>query len=245
MEQRLTAQLRTKSQRRRAALAISHAATSAVRPRNDLLPKLQLVGRNIDDLSEPARNVRTADPAHVREIADAIATLGFNVPGLIDQDGRGLVSRLPCVVASHLTAAEGRLLRVAVNRLGEKGNWDLDALKIELDELIIEDMPVVVSGFSEIEIDQITVDEEPDVAEDGPLEPDATLEPIARPGDIFSLGRHRIACGDARDPDMLARLMADTEARLVLTDVPYNVPIRGHVSGQNHREFAMASGEMT
>src|SRR5215216_4262974 len=44
---------------------------------------------------------------------------------------------------------------------------------------------------------------------------------------------------------MLARLMADTEARLVLTDVPYNVPIRGHVSGQNHREFAMASGEMT
>src|SRR5215218_7531567 len=90
MEQRLTAQLRTKSQRRRAALAISHAATSAVRPRNDLLPKLQLVGRNIDDLSAPARNVRTADPAHVREIANAIATLGFNVPILIDQDGRVL-----------------------------------------------------------------------------------------------------------------------------------------------------------
>src|SRR5829696_501685 len=119
----------------------------------------------------------------------------------------------------------------------------LGALKIELNELVLEDMPVVVSGFSEIEIDQITVDEEPEVAEDGPLEPDATLEPIARPGDMFSLGRHRIACGDARDPDMLARLMADTEARLVLTDDPYNIPIRGHVSGQNHREFAMASGE--
>src|SRR5215207_9512626 len=144
-----------------------------------------------------------------------------------------------------LTRASGRLLRVAVNRLGGKGSWDLGALKIELNELVLEDMPVVVSGFSEIEIDQITFDEEPEVAEDGPLEPDATLEPIARPGDIFSLGRHRIACGDARDRDMLARLMADTEARLVLTDVPYNVPIRGHVSGQNHREFAMASGEMT
>src|SRR5215203_3747040 len=90
MEQRLTAQLRTKNQRRRAALATSHAATSAVRPRNDLLPKLQLVDRNIDDLSAPARNVRTADPAHVREIANAIATLGFNVPVLIDQDGRVL-----------------------------------------------------------------------------------------------------------------------------------------------------------
>ena len=163
MEQRLTAQLRTKNQRRRAALATSHAAASAVRPRNDLLPKLQLVERNIDDLSAPARNVRTADPAHVREIANAIATLGFSVPVLIDQDGRVLdgwarveaarqmgLRRLPCVVASHLTAAEGRLLRVAVNRLGEKGNWDLGALKIELDELILEDMPVVVSGFSEM-----------------------------------------------------------------------------------------------
>src|SRR5215212_1082767 len=135
MEQRLTAQLRAKSQRRRAALATSHAAASAVRPRNDLLPKLQLVERNIDDLSAPARNVRTADPAHVREIANAIAALGFNVPVLIDQDGRVLdgwasveaarqigMRRLPCVVASHLTAAERRLLRVAVNRLGEKGN---------------------------------------------------------------------------------------------------------------------------
>src|SRR5215213_8651084 len=164
MEQMLTAQLRT-SQRRRAALVTSHAAASAVRPRNDLLPKLQLLERNIDNLSAPARNVRTADLAHVREIAHAIATLGFNVPILIDQDGRVLdgwarveaarqigLRRLPCVVASHLTAPERRLLRVAVNRLGEKGNWDLGALKIELNELILEDMPVVVSGFSEIEV---------------------------------------------------------------------------------------------
>ena len=69
--------------------------------------------------------------------------------------------------------------------------------------------------------------------------------PIAKSGDVFALGRHRVACGDARDADLLARLMAGTEARLVLTDVPYNVPIRGHVSGKNHREFAMASGEMS
>src|SRR5215204_3883567 len=134
MEQRLTAQLRTKNQRRRAALATSHAAASAVRPRNDLLPKLQLVDRNIDDLSAPARNVRTADPAHVREITNAIAALGFNVPVLIDQDGRVLdgwarveaarqigLRRLPCVVASHLTAAEGRLLRVGRQSPRRKG----------------------------------------------------------------------------------------------------------------------------
>ena len=114
-----------------------------------------------------------------------------------------------------------------------------------VNDLILKGMPLEVSGFSEIEIDQITMDEEPDAAEDGPLEPDPALEAIAQPGDLFAVGRHRIACGDARDPALLARLMASAEARLVLTDVPYNVPIKGHVSGGNHREFAMASGEMS
>ena len=37
----------------------------------------------------------------------------------------------------------------------------------------------------------------------------------------------------------------DPAARLILTDEPYNVPIAGHVTGGAHREFAMASGEMS
>jgi DNA modification methylase len=258
MRRGLTEQLRTKSQRRRAALASSHELARTIRPRNDLLPKLKLLDRDVDVLLPPARNVRPADPAHVREIANAIATLGVCVPVLIDQDDRVIdgwarveaarqtgLKRLPCVVASHLTAAERRLLRLAVNRLGEKGQWDLGELKLELSELVLEDLPLEVSGFSGVEIDQISWDEEADAAEDGPLEPDPRLDPIAKPGNLFVLGRHRIACGDARDPDLLARLMAGDHARLVLTDVPYNVPIRGHVTAQNHREFAMASGEMS
>ena len=233
MRRTLTEQLRTKSQRRRAALASSHEMTRTIQPRNDLLPKLQLVDRNINDLLPPARNTRPVDPAHVREIANAITAFGFCAPVLIDQDGRVLdgwarveaarqmgLKRLPCVLAGHLTAAERRLLRLAINRLGEKGQWDLGELKLELNDLILEGMPLEVSGFSEIEIDQITMDEEPDAAEDGPLEPDPALEAIAQPGDLFAVGRHRIACGDARDPALLARLMASAEARLVLTDVP-------------------------
>jgi DNA modification methylase len=69
---------------------------------------------------------------------------------------------------------------------------------------------------------------------------------VARIGDVFVLGAHRIACGSATDPEVLSRLMAgDLPARLVLTDEPYNVPIVGHVTGGDHREFAMASGEMS
>src|SRR5215204_4039571 len=76
-----------------------------------------------------------------------------------DQWTRATVVEAPALCRGEPSdGGRGRLLRVAVNRLGEKGNWDLGALKIELNELILEDMPVVVSGFSEIEIDQITVD---------------------------------------------------------------------------------------
>lgn len=229
-----------------------------VRGRNNLLPDLKLAEWSTDRLLPPARNARPADPAHVREIANSILTLGFSVPVLIDQDGRVLdgwarveaarqtgLKRLPCVMADHLTPAERRLVRLAINRLGEKGTWDLGELRLELGELMLEDMPVLISGFSEIEIDQITAEDDPAVTEEGPLEPDAAVAPIANFGDIFALGPHRVACGDARDPDLLARLMAGNEARLVLTDVPYNVPIRGHVTGGKHREFAMASGEMS
>jgi DNA modification methylase len=69
--------------------------------------------------------------------------------------------------------------------------------------------------------------------------------PVARLGDQFILGDHAVICGDATDPKVLARLMGQDQARLLLTDEPYNVAIAGHVTGGDHREFVMASGEMS
>jgi hypothetical protein len=67
-----------------------------------------------------------------------------------------------------------------------------------------------------------------------------------RLGDVFQLGPHRIVCADATDPEALSRLMGQGEvARFILTDEPYNVPIAGNVTKGRHREFAMASGEMS
>ena len=251
--------LRSKSRRRREALARSDATESSrPRARNDLRPPLAMVERALGDLRPPARNVRPPDPAHVREVATAITTLGFCAPVLIDGGNRVLdgwvrveaarqvgLAQLPCVVADHLSAAEARLLRIALNRLGETGRWDLGELGLEMAELLVEDVPIEIAGFSEIELDQILLDEEPAASEAGPLEPVPDGDPVARVGDIFCLGPHRMACGDARDADLLMRVMAEDAARLVLTDVPYNVPIRGHVTGAGHREFAMASGEMS
>src|SRR5262249_8492769 len=147
--------------------------------------------------------------------------------------------------ANHLSVSERRLVRLALNRLGEKGAWNFDELKVELDDLILEAAPIEITGFSETEIDQIVLDEEPSGVEVGPLAPSPEALPTARLGDVFILGDHRIVCGDATNVDTLALLMAEDEARLILTDEPYNVPVGGHVTSGSHREFVMGSGEMT
>jgi hypothetical protein len=145
-----------------------------------------------------------------------------------------------------LSPEEQRVLRLAANRLAEKGQWDLDVLKIEFEELIVTDAPIEITGFSLAEIDQIFLGDGADGLEQGPVEPDPSAAPVTRLGDMFQLGSHRVICGSATDPETLRLLMnGDDPARLVLTDEPYNVAISGHVTRGAHREFAMASGEMS
>jgi DNA modification methylase len=156
------------------------------------------------------------------------------------------LDRVPCIRIDHLSDAEQRVLTLAVNRLGEKGEWNLDTLKLEFQELILTDAPLEISGFSGAELDQIVLGEELQTAEPGPLAPEGDAAAVARLGDVFHLGPHRVFCGDATDPSVLSALMqGDPACRLVFTDVPYNVAIAGNVTGGAHREFAMASGEMS
>jgi DNA modification methylase len=255
----LTTQLKEKGRRRREGLERLRSSTPARAPRNDPLPNLDFVYVPIEDLRMPSREVRALDPAHVREVASAISALGFCAPVLIGKDNAVIdgavrvqaarqlgLARVPCVRIEHLNETELRVLRLAVNRLGEKGEWNLAELKIEFEELIFTDSPVEISGFTLDEIDHIVLDEAEGAIEEGPLSPEAGAIPVARIGDIFDLGPHRIICGSAIDPETLRRLIGDdSSARLVLTDEPYNVPIAGHVTGGRHREFAMASGEMS
>jgi DNA modification methylase len=225
--------------------------------RNDISPKLSLVQVSLDDLKIPTRNVRRIDMAHVVAISQSIRSLGFSHPPIIDQDNFVIdgVSRIEgaklaglrtvtCVKLQQATAKEKRLLRIALNRLAEKGGWNIEELKIEFTELTLEDAPIEITGFTQVEIDQIQMD---DVlsAEPGPLEPE-DKPTVTRPGDVFDLeGGHTIVCGDSTDPGVVKAAMDDELARFILTDQPYNVPISGHVSTKASREFLMGSGEMT
>ena len=224
-----------------------------------MLPALAIDKVLLDELRLPGRKLRTADPAHVREIAGSISALGFCAPILIGKNNLVLdgvirveaarqlgLGHVPCIRIEHLSDAEQRALRLAVNRLGEKGQWNLDELKIEFEELILTDAPIEITGFSFDEIDQIILGDNCDGIEQGPLAPETQAIAVARPGDVFQLGPHRVICGDATDPEVLRQLMRGNDpARLILTDEPYNVKISGNVTGGAHREFAMASGEMS
>jgi|HubBroStandDraft_4_1064222.scaffolds.fasta_scaffold235574_2 hypothetical protein len=197
----LTGSLKTKSRRRREDLKLLAASSSPVRaPRNDLLPRLDLACLLLEDLRMPAREVRKLDPAHVREVANSISTLGFCSPILVGKDNLVLdgavrvqaarlldLGRVPCIRIEYLSEKEERVLRLAINRLGEKGEWNLDELKIEFEDLILADAPIEISGFTLEEIDQIVLSEADDALERGPLAPEPDAVAVARPGDVFAL----------------------------------------------------------
>ena len=211
-----------------------------------------------------ARNARTHSKKQVRQIANSIREFGFTNPVLVDVSGtilaghgRVAAARLlgmeavPCVRIEHLSPAQKRAYVLADNKLALNAGWDEEILAEELGALMEIDpgFSVEVTGFSIAEIDALAdcaAPEEPgDPADD--VVPDGAPR-RCRPGDIWQLGRHRLICGDALDPEVVAALTAGEQARMVFTDPPYNVPIDGHVGGSGrirHREFAMASGEMS
>jgi DNA modification methylase len=247
---------RGRSRRKEAGHAEAEKASGRSR-RNDILPSLRIEHCPVDTLKLHVRKLRKNDYAHVREIADAISTLGFNVPLLIGKnnvviDGGSRLeaakllglSSVPCIRVDHLDETEQRLLRLAVNRLGEKGFWELGELEAEFKELIIADAPIEISGFGADEVEQLIHA----VDEDGPETVDlapSTGPAIARLGDLFRLGTHRLICGDGSDPTVIRRLMGHDLARFVFTDGPCNVVIGGEVTDSEAREFASGSGEMT
>jgi DNA modification methylase len=228
---------------------------------------LAIEHRPLASLRPWTRNARTHSRKQVRQIADSIEAFGFTNPILVDEAGSILaghgrveaakllgLATVPCVRIEHMSLEQKRAYVLADNKLALNAGWDEDLLAKELGEL--SDLPdldfdISVTGFSIPEIDSMVDGLEPQ--EDG--EPEADVlpplvegDPFCQEGDVWQLGPHRLVCGNALDPAVIDQLMDGELARMVFTDPPYNVPVNGHVSGLGkvkHREFAMASGEMT
>jgi len=151
----------------------------------------------------------------------------------------------------HLSPAQIRAYVIADNRLAENAGWDRELLALELKELSVQpNFDVTVTGFEMAEIDLLVGEAshgEPDEADAIP-EIDRSLPAVSRLGDCWQIGDHLLLCGDALKARSYERLLHSKRAQIIFTDPPYNVRIAGNVSGlgkAQHREFAMASGEMS
>jgi DNA modification methylase len=151
-----------------------------------------------------------------------------------------------------MTTAQKRAYALADNKLALSAGWDEELLTIELQELSACDLDfdIEITGFSTAEIDGLIGSLNPEDQGDPADEELPALDerPVSRLGDLWILGNHRLYCGDSRDPKSFEVLLGSERAQMVFTDPPYNVPIDGNVSGLGkvkHREFAMASGEMS
>lgn len=199
--------------------------------------KLELI--NINKLIPHANNARTHSSDQIKKIQSSLREFGFINPVLIDKNcsiiaghGRVEVARregmteIPCVLVEHLTEAQKRAYIIADNRLALDAEWDMEILKIELEELKEADFDILMTGFNGDEIDDIFVAELPGAVEDD-YEIELPEEPKTHLGDTYALGRHRITCGDSTDPTVIERLMDGVRADLFLTDPPYNVDYEG------------------
>lgn len=212
-----------------------------------------------------ARNARTHSKKQVRQIADSIQRFGFTNPVLVSDEGEIIAGHgrveaakllgletVPTLRLSHLSETERRAYVLADNKLALNAGWDQEILAIELQALVDLEFDVTLTGFSLAEVD-LTLDAAREADPDSTIGPEDDVppvsgEPVSRMGDVWTLGRHRLICGDAREPDDYTRLLQGELVDLIFTDPPYNVPIDGHVCGSGsirHREFAMAAGEMS
>src|SRR6516164_3999132 len=222
-----------------------------------------VVWRPIGELKEFPSNPRRHPDSQIARLMKSIRRFWTN-PILVDETGTILaghgrweaarrlgMTEVPTVTISGLSDSDKRAVVIADNRLPEQAVWDFDLLRGHFQDLINLDFDVELTGFSTGEIDLLIDGSQQSVAAD-PADELAGLAPegpaISQVGDVWELGRHRLACGDAQRSETYKRLLQDELAEMMVTDPPYNVRIDGNAMGRGrvrHREFAMASGEMS
>jgi len=221
--------------------------------------RLTITYRAITDLIPDPRNARTHPKRQIEQLKASIKEFGFTNPVLADPDGNLIaghgrlqaaramgIAEVPTIALSGLSEPQKRALRIADNKIALNAGWDLEILQQELGELASIDVDIdpTLTGFTTGEIDVLLSSaDDPD----DEVIPSVPTKPRTKPGDIWILGEHRVGCGDGRNAAFLQRVIGDgAQVDAAFLDPPYNVRIGGHaVSAGSHREFAMASGEMS
>ena len=200
---------------------------------------LQYELKDVGELIPYVNNARTHTDEQINKVAASIKEFGFLNPILISDDNvitaghcRLLAAKklgfkkVPCILENHLTEAQRKAYVLADNKLSLDAGWDEELLKIEIESLEEYGFNVELTGFSEEELGQLfdlgNETEEDDFDVEGELEKPT----FSKTGDIWTLGRHKVICGDSTLWDTFEKLLGDTKVNLVCTDAPYFVGLK-------------------
>ena len=193
---------------------------------------------DIDRPIDYIRNARKITEKAVDKVAASIKEFGFRQCLVVDREGVVCIghvrrraakklgmAQIPVHVAKDLTPGQIKAFRLMDNRSHEEVDWDVDLLGPELMDLQGLDIDLSLSGFDLPEIDQFLHAAEADAREDEvPPLPDT---PVSRSGDLWLCGpgRHRVLCGDATQPQAVARLVNGEKPLLMVTDPPFGISL--------------------
>ena len=199
--------------------------------------EMQLV--SIAKLVPYQNNARTHSPAQIQKLRSSLREFGFVNPVIIDRDynviaGHGRIaaareegiSEVPCVFVDHLTEAQKKAYILADNRMAMDAGWDEELLRVELEALTEMGFDLGMTGFDEKELAALFPTEEA-AEDDFDVEAELQKPTFTKSGDVWTLGRHRLICGDSTKEETYAVLMDGVKANLVITDPPYNVNYEG------------------
>jgi DNA modification methylase len=191
--------------------------------------------RDIGVLLPYARNSRTHSDAQVAQIAASIREFGWTNPVLVDAEGtiiagHGRVmaarklgeARVPVIELGHLTEAQKRAYVIADNQLALNAGWDAEMLKVELTDLAGMDFDLALLGFDDKALAGFLAEETAGLTDPDEV-PEAPVDPVSVLGDVWVLGRHRLACGSSTEADTVGKLLGAVKPHLMVTDPPYGV----------------------
>ena len=218
-----------------------------------------------DKLIPYVNNARTHSAEQVNKLRASLREFGFINPVIVDKDlnviaghGRILAAKeekipeIPCVYVDYLTEAQKKAYILADNRMAMDAGWDEELLRVEIEALQAEAFDVSLTGFDEKEISDLFEDSDGTGAEDDGFDLSAALEQAAfvEKGDVWTVGRHRVMCGDATVAEDVQKLMEGKKANLLLTDPPYGVSFQSadglsiqndSIKGEEFYQFLLAA----
>jgi len=221
-------------------------------------PAAQVEMWQVADLAPYAKNARQHPAEQIDQIAASMQRFGFTIPMLVAENGTIIaghgrlmaaaqlgLTEVPVMVARGWSEEDRRLYTLADNRLAEIAKWDPEMLRLEIEDLHtdfgIEDFGLI--GFSADDLAEILPDALLD-ATGGLTDPDDVPEtpaqPVTKPGDLWTLGGHRLLCGDSTVATDVERILSGVKPLLKRTERTQHQPTGGRCNNAMARFLSLS-----